>query len=196
MSNYCTNAVRVIDTKCWIKWPDDSQCQNQSVNMPPWGDRDTSIFSWYLIYLLITEHLIPTGKCVHLLWSNGQDPLLNANDSQTDKSRRREPVSVGFLFESWYFWKPMRDASTNLYLSPSSSTNTLRCDCFRFNIKRKKSQYRKAFTWYHFFTEWRETDKVQIVPELCKTNHSPWWKKIRLRERIIRIKCHTWVKSL
>lgn len=138
MSNYCSNAVRVIDRKWWIKWPDDSQCQNQSVNMPPWGDRDTSIFSWYLIYLPIAEHLIPPGKCVHLLWSNGQDPLLNANDSQTDKCPWSEPVSVGFLFESWYFWKPKRGASTDLYLSPSASPNTLLCDCFRFNIKRKK----------------------------------------------------------
>lgn len=33
---------------------------SQSVNMPPWGDRDTSILS--MIYLAITEHLIPPGN--------------------------------------------------------------------------------------------------------------------------------------
>lgn len=135
-SNYRSNAVSVIDTKWWIKWPDDSQRQNQSVSQHATLGRQRHIHL-LMILDLFTDHwaLDPPGKMCAF--------AVERRTGACCMQMTVEPIKVPevrFSVWVWFFWKPDRGASTDLYLSPSSSLNTLRCDCFRFYFFKKSIQ--------------------------------------------------------
>lgn len=169
-SNYRSNAVSVIDTKWWIKWPDDSQRQNQSVSQHATLGRQRHIHL-LMILDLFTDHwaLDPPGK----MCSFAVERRTGACCMQMTVEPIKVP-EVRFSVWVWFFWKPDRGASTDLYLSPSSSLNTLRRDCFRFYLFFLNQSRIVAFTWSHLFSEFSEREEEQMVSEQCETHHSPW----------------------
>lgn len=113
--------------------------------MPPWGDRETSVFSWHFIYLPITDHLIPSkmGPAAACQWVWGNDDVL---------------------------WSTKKGAPTDtICISHSLSLYVVLCDCYRFS---NGNQYRiVASTCSHIFTEFHESEEVKMFSDQGQTHH-------------------------